>query len=235
MLLIESILICFTESRIKMFCTTDLVKWPSLKVGICACLAFFLIFLIRLNPTNSQETWLKASLFPPSSGCWWLLALSVPVFRCWCSCGGDENNSSTGTDNAEITFRPSRVSAVEMVLKTVQVCLYFLWNHCHQMVDKQLQHLHLRMSPGWASWEESRDEPIHLWWCVNAKGILLLRCAPQPCFQYSLKGCFLWTVFLQSACNGVLSQTPCPTESFQTLFLVVTFFFVYLYPCTIFL
>ncbi|KAF4793625.1 hypothetical protein TURU_109793 [Turdus rufiventris] len=52
----------------------------------------------------------------------------LPVHKCWCSCGGDENNLSTGIDNAEITSRPSRVSPVEMVLKTVQLKMILKFN-----------------------------------------------------------------------------------------------------------
>lgn len=129
MLLIESVLMCVTESRVTIFCTiVILLRSCPWKVGICACLLSvhrdLYILLIRLNSTNSQGTRLKASCFPPATDCWWLLALSVLVFRCWCSCGGDENNLSTGIDNAEITSRPSRISPAEMAPKTVQVCLY---------------------------------------------------------------------------------------------------------------
>lgn len=153
------------------------------------------ILFIRLNPTQSQWTccWFKDSGFAPVTGQWWLFVPSVPVFKCWCSCRGDENNSSTGADNAEIASRPRRVSPVEMVLKTVQVCLYSLWNHCQQM------------GPGWASGDESWDELGRLWLCVNARGILLLRYAVQHHFQCCLVGRLLQTVFTNSL-RGCLFQ-----------------------------
>lgn len=190
------------------------------------------IFFIRLNPTNSQGMWLKASCFPPATGCWWLLALSVLVFRCWCSCGGDENNLSTGIDNAEITSRPSRVSPVEMVPKTAPVCLY-----CSEtIVSKWAAESALRMSPGWDRWEESWDEPVHLPGCVNAKGISLLRCALQHSFHsFQFERLFL----VDCTCTISLLWCPFPNtfsySKFSDIISCCGFFFLDHYLCIIFL
>lgn len=115
----------------------DLVKYPSLE----SChshlhwLSLHRDFYI-LDHQSQHYTpkwpccWLKASSFAPVASCWWLLTPAVPVARWCCSCGSDKNNLSTGVDNAS---SPSMASPVEMTLKTVQVCLYSFWNHCHGM------------------------------------------------------------------------------------------------------
>lgn len=148
------------------------------------------ILFIRLSPTQAQWTccWLKASGFAPATGWWWLLAPSVLVFRSWCSCGGDENNCSSGVDNAEIDSRPINS----------QPCWDSAGNTSGGFIlalkplsASRLQHLLLRTGSGWASWGDSQDKPVRLWLCVNAKGILLLRYAVQRCFQCCLAGCLL--------------------------------------------
>lgn len=159
---------------------SDLVKYPSLEschshLHWLSLHRHLYILLIRLSTTQPKWTccWLKASIFAPVAGRWWLLTPAVPVSRWWCSCGGDKNNLSTGVDNAS---SPSMASPVEMTLETVQVCLYSLWNHCHRMDCSTCHREEVR---GCASWDDGQEEPVRLWLCVHAKGILLLRYAVQ--------------------------------------------------------
>lgn len=172
---------------------SDFVKHHPWKAGIHTCIGSHFAGTSTscssgstLHNPNEHAAYSKpqALLLPLASG-----GCLLHLCRCWCSCGGGENNWSTSVDNAEIDSIPSQISPVEVALNTVQVCLYSLWSHCQQM--DWLQHLLLRAGPGWASREESWDDPVCLWFCVSAKGILLLRYAVQHRSQCCLAGCLL--------------------------------------------